>query len=254
MDRNLWVRLGLIVAIVGISGYLLWPSYRYFSTYKKLTSDQIAKLPEAERRSYKELTAKSMKLGLDLQGGMHMVLEMDESKGKIQNKADAQDRVMQILDTRIDKFGVTEPTIAKQGDSRVMVQLPGIDDPARARELVQATAQLEFRIVSDQDEVVRVVQKLDEELKKQAAAEKAANPSSVQTEVPGATPPAIPGVTSDSTKAASDSLFPEFNKETAKSEAHEASADNPFSGLVVAFQSGRCSAGRRLPRAEGQEI
>jgi preprotein translocase subunit SecD len=62
-----------------------------------------------------------MKLGLDLQGGMHMVLEMESSTGKIENKADAQDRVLQISTPASTSSGVTEPTIAKQGTDRILV-------------------------------------------------------------------------------------------------------------------------------------
>jgi protein-export membrane protein SecD len=245
MDRNLWIRLGVIVAVFGVCGYLLWPSYRYFSQYRHLSQEQIAKLPEAERRHLRDMAGKSMKLGLDLQGGMHLVMEMDESKGKIENKADAQDRVLQILQTRVDKFGVTEPTITKQGDSRIMVQLPGIDDPERAHNLIEATAQLEFRLIREPEEVVRVVQKVDEVLKQKAAADKAngVTPSPTTGATPGATPDATtPGATAgapgDSAHAAADSTFPDFGKESGKPEAPGVSTENPFSSLFVAFQAG----------------
>src|SRR5262245_40471301 len=162
MDRNLWIRLAVIVAVLGVSAYLLLPTYNYFSKYQKLSPDQVQKLSDFDRREYQKLLGKSMKLGLDLQGGMHVVLEMDESKGKIQNKSDAQDRVLEILQTRVDKFGVTEPTITKQGDSRIMVQLPGVDDPARVVEIIKNTAQLEFRLLPDQQDVVHAIDKIDE--------------------------------------------------------------------------------------------
>jgi cytoskeletal protein RodZ len=47
MDRNLWFRAGVIAAVLAVSAYLLWPSYQYFSKYKKMAPDQIAKLSEA---------------------------------------------------------------------------------------------------------------------------------------------------------------------------------------------------------------
>jgi SecD/SecF fusion protein len=223
MDRNLWIRLGVIVAVLGVSAYLLLPTYTYFSKYQKLSPDQVQKLSDTERREYQRLLPKAMKLGLDLQGGMHVVLEMDESKGKIQNKSDAQDRVLEILQTRVDKFGVTEPTITKQGDSRIMVQLPGVDDPGRVREIIQNTAQLEFRLLPDQQDVVRALEKIDEAAKLSAPA-------------PAPTPPASAG--KDSTKtAAADTTFPSLT--ATKPESPAASDPNaPFRSLFVAFRNG----------------
>src|SRR5262245_46879028 len=178
MDRNLWIRLAVIVAVLGVSAYLLLPTYNYFSKYQKLSSEQVQKLSDSDRREYQKTLPKAMKLGLDLQGGMHVVLEMDESKGKIQNKSDAQDRVLEILQTRVDKFGVTEPTIAKQGESRIMVQLPGVDDPTRVRDIIQNTAQLEFRLLPDQQDVVRALEKIDEAAKVSAPAPAPTAPAS----------------------------------------------------------------------------
>ncbi|MFH1407122.1 MAG: protein translocase subunit SecD [Candidatus Omnitrophota bacterium] len=88
-------------------------------------------------------------LGLDLQGGMHLVLLVDTSKLPPDAKADAADRAVEIIRNRIDEFGVREPSIHRQGQDRVVVQLPGITDRDRAIELIGRTAQLEFKLVSD---------------------------------------------------------------------------------------------------------
>ena len=62
---------------------------------------------------------------------------------------DALDRAIEIIRNRVDQFGVTEPLIARQGDHWIVVQLPGIKDPERAKELIGKTALLEFHMVDD---------------------------------------------------------------------------------------------------------
>ena len=90
-----------------------------------------------------------IKLGLDLQGGMHLVLEVDDPDGTFTDsaKADHIDRAERILRTRIDEFGVEEPLIQKVGADRLVIQLPGIDDEERAKNLIQSNAFLEFKLV-----------------------------------------------------------------------------------------------------------
>src|ERR687891_272215 len=87
-----------------------------------------------------------LKLGLDLQGGMHLALELDQSKQVSADPKRDLDLALTVLRKRIDEFGVSEPVIQKVGDERIVVELPGIDDPARAKSLVQRSAFLEFRI------------------------------------------------------------------------------------------------------------
>ena len=97
-------------------------------------------------------------LGLDLQGGMHLVLRVDTSKIPLEAREDAPDRALEIIRNRIDQFGVMEPLIQRQGKDSIVVQLPGITDRERAIELIGRTAQLEFKLVE-----------YDEELNKRAA-------------------------------------------------------------------------------------
>lgn len=87
-----------------------------------------------------------LKRGLDLQGGIHLALEIDESGGPVANRADAIDRALTVIRTRIDEFGVAEPVIQKVGDERIVVELAGIDDPGRAEQIVARSAFLEWRI------------------------------------------------------------------------------------------------------------
>ena len=71
-----------------------------------------------------------LKLGLDLQGGMHLGLELDQSKRISADPAKDIDLALTVMRKRIDEFGVTEPLIQKQGEDRIVVELAGIDDPA----------------------------------------------------------------------------------------------------------------------------
>src|SRR6266481_1589790 len=85
-------------------------------------------------------------LGLDLQGGIHLALEVDQSKGPVPDCADAIQRAERVVRTRIDEFGTTEPVVQIQGRCRLIVELAGEKDPARAKGVIQRTAFLEFRI------------------------------------------------------------------------------------------------------------
>ncbi|MBI4432780.1 MAG: protein translocase subunit SecD [Candidatus Omnitrophica bacterium] len=93
-----------------------------------------------------------IKLGLDLQGGMHLVLRVDTSSIDPRYREDAAVRAMEIIRNRIDQFGVSEPSIQREGEDRIILQLPGVQDRERALALIGKTALLEFKIVSD-DEV-----------------------------------------------------------------------------------------------------
>ncbi|HZI22939.1 MAG TPA: hypothetical protein VFD76_10495, partial [Gemmatimonadales bacterium] len=87
-----------------------------------------------------------LNLGLDLQGGIHLALEVDQSKGPVPDPADAIRRAERVVRTRIDEFGVTEPVVQVVGNNRLIVELAGEKDPARAKSVIQRTAFLEFRI------------------------------------------------------------------------------------------------------------
>jgi preprotein translocase subunit SecD len=87
---------------------------------------------------------------------------------------DALDRAIEIIRKRVDRFGVTEPSIQKQGSSRVVVELPGVDDPSRVRELLRGTARLEFRLMADPTELQASAQRTFAFLAGDAAADSGA--------------------------------------------------------------------------------
>mgnify|MGYP000863155741 CR=1 FL=1 len=90
-----------------------------------------------------------IKLGLDLKGGMQLVLQVDMSKVPENQREDVTERVAEVVRNRIDEFGVVEPEISTQGKDQVVVKLPGITDRERAIQIAGRTAHLEFRLVSD---------------------------------------------------------------------------------------------------------
>ena len=102
-----------------------------------------------------------LKKGLDLQGGMHLSLEIDESKGAVADKSEAIDRALKVVRTRIDEFGVAEPLVQKAGNDRIIVELPGIDDPRRAQDVVQKSAFLEFQITDETQALEKALPRLD---------------------------------------------------------------------------------------------
>ncbi|HEX7119726.1 MAG TPA: protein translocase subunit SecD [Longimicrobiales bacterium] len=109
------------------------------------------------------LYSNGLKLGLDLQGGMHLALEVSDPEGTFtpETRADATDRALKIIRTRIDEFGVEEPLIQKVGADRIIVELAGIRDEERAKGIIQQTAYLEFKLVRDGQELLRALPRID---------------------------------------------------------------------------------------------
>ena len=119
MDKNFKWKVLLIIGIIAFS---LWKFY-----------------PPQEK----------INLGLDLQGGMHLILQVELDKIPEEARKDAVDRALEVIRNRIDEFGVREPSIQKQGSDRIIIQLPGVTDRKRALNIIGRTAHLEFRLVSD---------------------------------------------------------------------------------------------------------
>ena len=88
--------------------------------------------------------AHSIRQGLDLQGGTHVVLEAEDTPEAAVNE-DAMERVVKIMEKRVNELGLTEPIIQRQGERRIIVELPGIKDPDKAIQVNGKTAMLEFK-------------------------------------------------------------------------------------------------------------
>ncbi|MDC7126010.1 MAG: protein translocase subunit SecD [Spirochaetales bacterium] len=107
--------------------------------------------------SYKEDQSGVLQLGLDLSGGMSILLQADmeslaqrlEHSPTDTEKEEAVNQAIEILNNRIDKFGVTEPQIRKQGDDGIAIEIPGAADPDRVNSFLRGKGSLNFHIVND---------------------------------------------------------------------------------------------------------
>jgi preprotein translocase subunit SecD len=111
------------------------------------------------------ITRVPLKRGLDLQGGMHLALELDQSKQVSSDPKRDIDLALTVLRKRIDEFGVEEPLIQKAGDERIVVELAGITQPERAKAIVQRSAFLEFRITDKTNALEKALPAMDRTLR-----------------------------------------------------------------------------------------
>lgn len=125
MYKNLYLKLGIILFVIIGSCFLAFP------------------------------LNKKINLGLDLRGGMHLVMRVDDSKLSEESKKDAVERAVEVIRNRIDEFGVKEPVIQRQGLNEIVVQLPGVTERGRAIDLIGKTALLEFKLVNSDPEIIR---------------------------------------------------------------------------------------------------
>lgn len=98
------------------------------------------------------LGQRGIRLGLDLQGGTHMVYRADLSGVEPGTEAEALRGAIAVIEKRVDVFGVTEPVIQRLGEDRIVVQLPGISETEEAKERIGRTALLEFGELAEEGE------------------------------------------------------------------------------------------------------
>jgi len=151
-------RIAIILGLVAASFWTLFPRtvVERVKRNGEFVYDTVRRVP--------------LKRGLDLQGGMHLALEVDESKGAVADKSKAIDNALKVVRNRIDEFGVSEPLVQKAGNDRIIVELPGIDDPQRAQDVVQKSAFLEFQITDETQALEKSLPRLDALLKGKAVA------------------------------------------------------------------------------------
>ncbi|MEW6654747.1 MAG: protein translocase subunit SecD, partial [Bacteroidota bacterium] len=247
--KELRFRLILIFAFIGLSLYLLYPTFQDYQNSKnvsealkpveakikknnpELTASQVQDIIASKKDSilsnnldYRNAREKRIKLGLDLQGGMYLVMEVNTAKlleklakdpdqqyldilkeaeaeskrsnenvvgilaGMMQEKGirmsryfgsireddasivarlqeqetDAVTRAIEIIRNRVDQYGVSEPSIQKQGSRRIVIELPGISREEEARRLLQGRALLEFKLVKDAAFAIPIMNRIDE--------------------------------------------------------------------------------------------
>jgi SecD/SecF fusion protein len=291
-------RLIIIVAAIALSLYLLYPTYVDYENSNKI-KETVAKLSEQLKEENPDLSKtqinnilrvkedsilaadpdiaknreKRVKLGLDLQGGMRVVLEVNTGKlleklaknpddvflnvlaeaeaesertdeaivdilsrklnekeirlsryfGTIrdadddiiailqESSEDAVNRAVEIIRNRVDQYGVSEPSIQRQGSRRIIVELPGIAREEEAKKLLQGTALLEFRIVRDPDFTFPIMQKIDEVLAGKLI--DSVKVDSLDNEIAETTPADTSIAESDTTTPESEMTEEEFRKE-----------------------------------------
>ncbi len=106
-------------------------------------------------------TDSKLKLGLDLRGGMQINLYVDLTNIKEKDQEEAVKTALEVIRNRVDQFGVAEPSIQRVGKNKIVIQLPGLKDFGRAKELIGKTALLEFKLLADQTETQRIIDQLD---------------------------------------------------------------------------------------------
>ena len=216
MDTSIRNRLLTILFVFGLGIYALLPTLRYAI----MDEEKKSNLSDEQVDHFE---SRSIKQGLDLKGGIYIVLEVDlpqlidnlaknkdnnfneflgELKSEYNNSSsdfftvfesladdknlklpryfinygktkdqiitqlslqseDSIKRVIEIIQNRVDQFGVAEPTIQKQGNNRVIVELAGIEDSERARDLLQSTALLELMIVKNVERTNAIIRQID---------------------------------------------------------------------------------------------
>lgn len=192
MRGDTWKIVLTIILIIAAIFYL-WPTFQWFTMS---ASDRTA-MQQNNPDAFANLQKKALKLGLDLQGGMRVVLEVDKSQLDDNAKQDARDRALEIIRNRVDQFGVAEPVIQAQGSDRIVVELPALQDPERARNLIGKTALLEFRLVESPENSDLLIKRLD-----QIAGKLSPDAAKTPTADTAATPFADPFA--DTTKLAAD--------------------------------------------------
>ena len=219
MQSSTTMKAVLILAVFALSLYLLYPTFQL----SRYTEDEKIALDREDRNSLIDLKSKSVNLGLDLQGGMHVILEVDikellnqlaknkdeafttaldktaaqviesdedfikvfnqnllESGNRLiryygsrelsseeqvidylrEQTSETVNRAQEILTNRVDEFGVSEPIIQQQGTNRIIIELAGVTDPSRVRQLIGKTAKLEFRLLKDKEVALAVAEKI----------------------------------------------------------------------------------------------
>ena len=284
MNNKLTPRFLIIALVLTWAVWAIWPTIQY------------QRLSEVEKESLREegkleiLESRTIKQGLDLKGGMYIVLEVDlptlvenlaiNQDNKLQSalksireqllltpeadffslfssisnekslklsryyydygssndiiltalgeeSEDAINRVLEILQNRIDQFGVAEPTIQKQGSQRIIVELAGVQDSDRARSLLESTALLEFFIVKDITTTNELMAKIDQILK--------GNQEITNVTKDDQTEEGKPSIEKDDGTVSVSELFGESsdqNNTDSSSVSPDIVAEQPFSGML----------------------
>ena len=156
MSSKTW-RFGLTAILIILACIAFW------DTYKLWTMDDAERqqMQERDPGELLQLQQKAIRLGLDLQGGIHVVLRVKMEELNQAEQEGAVDRAIQVIRNRVDGLGVAEPVIQKQGNDRIIVDLPGYTDADRAEDLIGQTALLEFKMMENIENTNLILTKMD---------------------------------------------------------------------------------------------
>jgi SecD/SecF fusion protein len=157
MTSNMRWKVILVIVVLAFAAWKASYTFRYFS----MSGEEKAAMSQDQLQA---LEGQALRLGLDLQGGMHVVLEVDKEGLSSDEASDAMDRALEVIGNRINQFGVAEPSIQREGEDRIIVQLPGLQDEQRAKTLIGKTALLEFVPVVPPGEMDLVFRAIDRAL------------------------------------------------------------------------------------------
>jgi protein-export membrane protein SecD len=153
--KNWRVWLTLIMIVVSVIAF--WDTFKLWT----MSPEEKAAMEQNDPTNLVELEQSAIRLGLDLQGGIHVVLRVMMEELEPAAREDAIDRAIQIIRNRVDGLGVTEPQIQKQGNDRIIVDLPGYTDANRAEELIGQTALLEFKLLETPENANLILSRID---------------------------------------------------------------------------------------------
>lgn len=298
--RKYLFRIILIVLFIALAVVELWPTFQdaqHQSALKSLSDKDSTEYFDSNEEAIRSARANRLKLGLDLQGGMYVTLEVDivemleklaknedetlrkilaETRdesvrsdetildifrrkfternmrlsryyGDIRNTDDevmknlddetekAVERAVQIIRNRIDQYGVSEVAITRSGKRRIIMELPGVSDEREVRGLIQETAQLEFKLMADPNEVMMAFENINKVLLGKPIEE------IVKSGTAGDTTALADGTVQDSTakaaktadagKSTMDSMTEAGMTEEQKAEKFK--KENPFTSLFI---------------------
>ena len=218
MRRGQITWLFAIATAVIVSFVLLYPTVEFYS-------EDLEALQIDNPKEFYSLKRKALRLGLDLQGGVHIVLQVSDPRGG-RVTGDIQDQVLEKIRIRVDKYGIAEPEIVKSGADQIVVDLPGFTDIDTAKTLIGSTAQLQFHLLRSPEECQSLLQAIDSVL-----AIKLSEPGD-ESELAEAE--AVPE--SDSAEEAITSLFGEEAIDTGQEvevfDEEDFAKSNPFSAIL----------------------
>ena len=218
---NLKYRVLLILALCAASAFFLFPRT---ITVRQRNSEGVWQ--NVEQRHV------PLRKGLDLQGGMYLALEVDESKQAIppDKIPEAIDRALKTVRNRVEGIGVSEAVVQKAGNDRIIVQLPGISDQERARELMQQQAFLQFQITDKTQALEKALPRLDQIIKAKGTAVAATTPGAAPSAAAGSS--ALTGLLSSADSAKRDTTKKKGADSTAADTSLLAARNGPLSSVL----------------------